>query len=81
MNDDRLHPVTRENLHQRRPEGRCWKMTASDRYGHHPSLIGYTTEEPRLRRLAQFQRHYATLIYAMPSEVRTRVEFLPGEGA
>lgn len=81
MNDRPMHPVDRENLHTRRPSGPCWKMVATDRYGLNPSLIGYTTEEPHQRRLAQLKTHYAALIYAMPSEVLTGLTFLPAEGA
>lgn len=68
-----IHPVTRENLRAVRPVGKCWRMEARDRFGRNPALIGYVSAEPTERRLGQFTRHYATLIYAMPREIETSV--------
>jgi hypothetical protein len=46
-------------------------MVAADRHAMNPPLVGYSPTKPTERRLGQFARHYAHLIYAMPREVET----------
>lgn len=71
--DHPIHPVHRENMHTRQ-NGRPWRMTASDIHKQNPTLVGYSDAEPNERRLGQFTRHYATMIFAMPNEVRVGYE-------
>lgn len=71
MSYDRpLHPVVRQNMESRKPQYPHFVITVTDEVGNNPALILYKDHEPTIADLARAARHYATLIFAMPREVR-----------